>query len=310
MIKIYVYYMEPLTIGIIVCVIIVISLAVYFLTRQNTTKNKTKEQTLLDDAPRAFGLSEQFSNETNTTNIVFDSIDKIKNNMMAFLNYLYPKMNVDAINALLPTYGINDKTMQQIFSDNIDTFNIVKYGEYGVYYIPLLFKDEDNQIVIDNIKLFAIVSTVFLNLIFKKYINFPHTINADNTSYKIDYIKFNLSEDYKTNNTISFYSRTNINENIPLEQATINENILSDECLTTLCKLDVDIQTEFIDIFQNIARENIVNCEKLFNLVIIKSLLSINSTQDYTQINKDIEDIYNTLIDAGFDETKYPNPIS
>jgi hypothetical protein len=296
--------MKPLTIGIIVCLIISISLAVYFLTRPKTTK--TKEQTLLDDAPRAFALSlaEQFLNETFATDIVFDSVDKINKNIMKFLDYMYPKMNVDKINELLPTYGITDKKMTDIFSDNQNTIDI--FSDYGVYYIPLMFKDIDNKIVIDNIKLYAIVSSVLLNLLFEGIIKSPYYENTHN----IEYLKFNLNSDYKTNNIISYYIRTNINKGIPLNQATTRENILDNECLTTLlCKKDINIQTEYIDKYKNLATINIVNCEKLFNLVIIKSLLKINGSTDFKNIEKDIEDLYKILIGAGFDENEYPNPL-
>jgi hypothetical protein len=170
-----------------------------------------------------------------------------------------------------------------------------------------MFKDIDNKIVIDNIKLYAIVSSVLLNLLFEGIIKSGYYDNKHN----IEYLKFNLNEDYKTNNIISYYIRTNINKGIPLNQATTtHENILIDDCLTTsLCKKDINIQTEYIDKYKNLATINIVNCEKLFNLLIIKSLLVIDGSKNIYNIDKEIGSLYKTLKNAGFDENKYPNPL-
>ena len=306
--------MKPLTIGIIVCVIIAICAAVYFLTKPKTN-DKTKEQTLLDNVPMAFGLGENFSNETFDTTIVFNNFYDIKNNMMALLNYLYPKMNINEINTLLNHYS-SGKNMDTILLENKGKISpnstIFLYIQY---YIPFLFisKDEkgnidkniDNETIKTNIRLFISVSNLIQNIYFISTYTFPYTYD-ENTITKMKII---LSPDYKTNDIISLYMKTNINENIALDNASKNDGFFSNECLYNkekLCKHSININEEVIDKYKEKSRNNFENFEKIFNLIVTRFLLEL-SDSDVSEINSNIDNIYTSSIK---DQVDFQNPNS
>ena len=148
--------MEPLTIGIIVCVIIAIILAVFFLTRSNT-QNKPS---LLDSAARAFGLTENLVNEKFDTNndIEFNSLVDIQNNWMVFFGYFFPKMEIDKINQILKDYGCT-KTMQEILSEKKNDLDLEKLMKLPLqnYYMCYIFDETNDDKIIENLKLYIII---------------------------------------------------------------------------------------------------------------------------------------------------------
>jgi hypothetical protein len=122
-----------LLIGGIVLVIAIIIGLVVSLTKKESSKETTKETTkerdnrLIKDALKRTGIqtiNEPFQNNTEATEIVFDSYDKIKKNFDLFMNTYYPSMN---INEMLKTKYEVPKTMQELIMENLDAPYMNKY---------------------------------------------------------------------------------------------------------------------------------------------------------------------------------------
>lgn len=298
---------------IIICLIIAIIVAVYILLKKNDSSNpeKSKTQILLDNVAKAFNLTggEKFLNENFVdVNVVFKNLDDIKNNMMTFLEYACPEMNIDEINSLLKEYGVN-KTMQQIFdehkNDNTTTyFNNFKLFEYVLFpYTNVLFKETDDNKMLENFRLYMIVFLAIQTIYTKNLYNFPFNRNYGGTEYTINNIELQLSPDYKTNNIVSLYLRTNNNKDISLDNAIdalgeIEPGKISDRCLSNiLCKNSVDIAKDFITPRKNKAVVNMINVIKYFNLSIVLGLLKLNGS-DTTNLEADKSTISDILTSA------------
>ncbi len=118
-------------IAIVIIVIIVITLIAYFSTTSTSpspspttsyipTTSSAYNKSIIDAAIASSGIktmTENFQNE-----LVYDSVDKIKQNFTAFMNTYYPLLDINAMNKMLKDdYGIN-KTMQEIINDHPDVY--------------------------------------------------------------------------------------------------------------------------------------------------------------------------------------------
>jgi hypothetical protein len=292
--------MEPLTIGIIVCIIIAIILAVFFLTRSNT-QNKLS---LLDSAARAFGLTENLVNEKFDTNndIVFNSLADIQNNWMVFFSYFFPKMEIDKINQILNNYGCT-KTMQEILSEKkneLDPYKLIDHP-LGGYYMCYIFDETNDDKIIENLKLYYIILTNGIyNIYFKNNLSEAKRRLIGNKTLPVNksdlqYVRFQLAQDFKTSDKLVLYIKTNYNETIPLsdaiEASSNNSNWV--DCLTSnLCTNSITIQ-ELINRYKQLIIENdMATMKRVFNMYFALTLLKLNGSADndtkFKQINEDI----------------------
>jgi hypothetical protein len=326
--------MDKLIIGIIFSIIILIILFIYFQNKKKytdtattnnittngvTTNNITingvttnnaiaiaKSSLFLDKILSAFNIriDNIFSDEnlgttsvTNPAEIVFITEDDIKNNIMVFLEYLYPKMNVDEINALLKTYNSN-KTMQQILNDNNNKIDIQSINNI-FQYEGRLYDETDDKIIANNIRAYRLIINSSKNINLIKEILSKHNSTLPTNSH-IKYVNLVVSNDFKTNNIISLYYKTNYNENLKIIG---NEEINfggsnSIQCLTSkLCQLDFQIYIKNeIKLLKEWAIKNKDKIKNLFNLSMVGYLLELNDniTNILDDINKLENEVYRT----------------
>jgi hypothetical protein len=282
--------MEPLTIAIIICVILAIILAIYFITKRTPT-----EQSLLDKTLKAFNIGIESKNtEKFSTDIIFNTEADIKNNFMEFLRYLFPKMNIDTINTLLTQYESN-KTMQEILTEKKDKIDLRIFpNEPMKYYKSYIFDETDDTKIIDNLYIYYLVLIAFHNIIL--YLNSKLIQDELPDAYKnIEYLKIVLTDDYKTSNILNSYIRSNFNKDVPLSDAIVpNSAGIPPICFTNiLCKMSINLQ-DFINREKTNANKNMAILKQLFNLSIVKNLLTLNES-NIDKINEDLATLFETL---------------
>jgi hypothetical protein len=109
--------------AIILAIIIVIVLSIVLTKKSSSTPEPTSayNKSVVDAAIASSGIkttTENFQNES----IVYDSVNKIKQNFTAFMNTYYPVLDINKMNQMLrDDYGIN-KTMQEIINDHPDVY--------------------------------------------------------------------------------------------------------------------------------------------------------------------------------------------
>lgn len=272
--------MEPLTIGIIVCIIIAIILAVFFLTRKNP--DKPAEPSVLENTLKMFNIGyEKPSAEHFSTDIVFETEADIQNNFMVFIKSFYPKINIDEINRLLGVYSVNKK-MEEIVTENKNKIAIIDLMSdsnlVNSYFSYIYDNKNDEQITVD---------LYILILIWVQISNIARDICDIKaqlpTEYKnLKYIKYTTpeikEEDYPKITKVDIYVRTNYNEAIESKDAVDYEKTDFKSCMTTqLCMNSIDM----VDFIKRGKEEIIANMDtgkKIFNLVIVKYLLTLNGS--------------------------------
>ena len=112
--------------GIILAIIIVIIVLSVVLTKKSSSPEPTPSTTsvynksAVDAAIASSGIKTTTENFQN--DLVYDSVDKIKQNFTAFMNTYYPIIDINTMNQMLKDdYGIN-KTMQEIINDHPDVY--------------------------------------------------------------------------------------------------------------------------------------------------------------------------------------------
>jgi len=114
--------------AIILAIIIVIVLSIVLTKKSSSTPEPTTSasynKSAVDAAIASSGIkttTENFQNNLQN-NLVYDSVDKIKQNFTAFMNTYYPVLDINKMNQMLKEdYGIN-KTMQEIINDHPDVY--------------------------------------------------------------------------------------------------------------------------------------------------------------------------------------------
>ncbi len=131
--------------GIFIFIVIIIVLVIYFSTRTttNTPNNSAPYNKAVVNAAIASSgikiITENFQNE-----LVYDSVDKIKQNFTTFMNTYYPFLDINTMNKMLKEdYGIN-KTIQEIINDHPDVY-FTRYLTNLAGYSMFLNMALDNQ---------------------------------------------------------------------------------------------------------------------------------------------------------------------
>ena len=287
--------MEPLTIGIIVCVIIAIILVIYFITKK-TPNDSSNKLSSLDEAVQKLDIRvESNSSENFSTNTIFKTSDDIKNNFMEFLEFIFPKMEIDKINEILIQYGSN-KTMTEIISENKENIEIEKFGDLSLRYKGCLFDEDDDEKIVENIKVGFLGQLALFNIMMTNNIqllNDQLNSKSSNDKFNITYLDVVIGPDFRTNNIMNIYFKTNYNENIPLNPnaPTFGERENQVECLTTqLCKASTNIEDDFIKPYKQLAKDNMTELKHIFNLTVARYLLSLSPdfNNSYNDITKEI----------------------
>ena len=110
-----------------IVLVIVLVIVIMILKKSYFKKPIDNDDLLTAYALKRTGVEviEKFQSNTDTSDIVFDSIDTIKNNIDLFINTYYPSIYINDINETLEQYGI-PKTMQELISENtIDMNNYI-----------------------------------------------------------------------------------------------------------------------------------------------------------------------------------------
>ncbi len=330
-----------ISIGVIVLVIIIVLILVFTLKKDTTTTTSTTQlstsetttstiqlstsetttsttqlspSTLLDKTLIAFNIkvNEQFSLEkfgetSNVVPIVFNTKDDIVNNMMEFFGYLYPKMNIDDINNLLKQYN-NDKIMKDILNENKNKIYIEDIPN-SIMYEDCVYDEKDDSIIADNIRVYRLILNLILNIKMKDNIkDFINSLltktNRTLPSNKSDitYINFAVPNDFKTNNIMSMYTKTNYTEDLEIKgnEPYWDSSSNGIECLTSqLCKVsvDIDIKNNYIEPFKTWAIINMDKIKMQFNLSMVYYLLQLNGS-DTTKIYDDFNKLRTELYDS------------
>jgi hypothetical protein len=226
--------------------------------------------TLLDNVVNVFGLTDYNTEENVLTTSILKTGSDIINNMIFFCDYAFPKLNIDNINTLLKDNNIN-LTAQQIFekhkNDNFtkfaDKFSFVSL--FKIYYL-LIFNEDTETEFVNNLRLYFIIYLVYENMYINSNLEYPTDIDLNDKKYILNYINLQISKDYKTNDVISLYMKTNNNKNIPIEDAKLFKMKNYKECLTSiLCKRETIIYKSLFDI-RLVVKQNIDIINRFFDL--------------------------------------------
>jgi hypothetical protein len=257
---------------------------------------------LLNKVVNVFGLTENVTQDNFISDVVFKKGSDIVNNMMLFCNYAFPKLNIIEINKILK--DINNTTMQDIFNKhNTDAYTlfIKKFDINSLLNLYLLFiyDEEDNNKIDYNNRLYIIVNIVYNIIKQTNDIELPLNIDLENDKYIINNIDLKISSNYKTNNIISIYIKTNQNELIPLESAEIfYPNILT-KCLSiSLCKYETIIESNLntINILKTNIKNNKTDINRYFNLMFVISLLLLEEINIPPSFLTEMSNLNNKLI--------------
>jgi hypothetical protein len=269
---------------------------------------------LLDETLKAFNIKvdepssvENFEvTSSNVDTIVFNTKDDIINNMMDFFGYLYPKMNSNDINNLLQQYN-NNKTMQEILNENKNKIYIEDIP-YSVMYEDYVYDETDNSKIADNIRAFKLIIILISSINLKYNINdFINSVLIDSNrtlpsnKSNITYINIVVPNDFKTNNIMRTYFKTNYTEDLQITNEEPSWNGSNGiECLTSqLCTIgaDIDIQNNYINPLGKWAVNNMDKIKMQFNLSMVHYLLQLNGS-DTTKIYNDFDKLRKELYDS------------
>ena len=269
--------MKPLTIGIIVCVIIAICVAIYFLTRTRQASSKSNIHQLLDEATGAFGIKIS----DNFTDVIFNTQLNIIENMSKFSEFAYPKLDLNEINKILNDNGLH-KTMYKIFEEHKDISYDEFTSKFDIFNLldtySNLILDEPDETIYDHARLLLIILLFLENLILKNVIPLQQDIKLPNgTTIRLTDIYLELSSDFKLNDKLELYLRTNLNKNInktDAQELSFGES----DCIlnaTTLCKTTENVADSFKNERQ-LGITNILDIKRFVNLSFASSLFKLN----------------------------------
>ncbi len=285
--------MEPIIIIIIMTMIVLITIigaAAYFLIKPSTLKNQPIHEDLLNDVAPVFGIKVQADLHAQTTQptqptqpmqttqaikTIFNLFSDIPKNMLTFMNFAFPKLNKDSINARLKNYGSN-KTVDEILRDYnnsipLTDFKVVLIRLMGSYF-PTLFEETDNNELMYSLRLLTIIKLYIENIEIKNEI--PISLEVDKTTYKLSEFYFELPNNYKTADNTILYIKTNENKHINSTN-TLYTTSIKNKCLTTeLCKLEYNLTDEKFIKNKKIAINDISRFKISFELFFIVNLYS------------------------------------
>jgi hypothetical protein len=261
---------------------------------------------VLDATPISIGLTgagivsvrENFYTNTLPSTIIFDSIQKINNNAIAFLNIYFPSIDINKINQLLKENGCNNDIQQIINNKKI---NILSYllNENTMNMIVLSIYTSDNK---TNIILFGIylilmwdlsMNTTITNKFY--YYNDNDTTNDFNIYFIQDISKANKNNIENVNNLYNI-DRTDTSK---IYKFSLN-NIIKNQLIYNLLSNKLNkTNNEITDIEYNnymlIFRENSKSLSTLVNYQLAISLLIANNDGNINNTTKIAIDIFNFL---------------
>ncbi len=208
--------------------------------------------------------------------------------MSTFLEYAFPKLDLKEIDKILKDNGL-DKTALQILDENknvnYDNFkNIFNFQLLFFFYNYYLCEGTEQEIK-DNMRLFLIVKVAF-NKIDNIFYKLPMTFTFENNQYTLTKVDVLLDNDFKTSDNIDYILKTNLNENIPLDQAEDKLDDDSNYCMVKLCKYSKSLQ-KVIDHFKTDAMNNMTDIKRAFNISLSINLFMLNNTQVPTNISSE-----------------------
>jgi hypothetical protein len=261
-------------IGIVVIVIIVI-----IILNKNVTIDTTNNiEEKLINVPILFNYKIDVPTHSRQveTNIVFKTPSDIMGNMMTFIDYAFPLINITEIEKLLKQTGIN-KTVRQIFDENKN----LDYNEFKnkfkisilLYIYTYYFYRGTEENIRKNIRLYLLVEEAF-----KYIINTDNLLKQNKISNTENY-NLVLNNDYMTSSIMKVYLRSNLNKNISASNAEENNQLLiQDACYySKLCTQSLYIY-DIITRNRQYINNNLPDIEKLFNLIFVKYLCNLNNT--------------------------------
>ncbi len=276
--------------------------AIYFILYLNkksdtsNTSDKSEIDKLLENVTKLFnnktnnGVSDTFSQD-----IVFNSLDDVTKNMMLFLTYALPNINIDKINELLNGYGLNKKA-QTIFEENKDLDSLEFIKKFNIS--NLIDNYSANSFVMNKeankyLRLYFIIMINFFNLKSQKE---QSKGLARNTVVNVN---IELDPDFMTNDILGVYYRTISNKGTSIKEAKIVNGSIDKvpDCLTTtkLCKRSVNINEIIPNETLNFMLANIEDINKLNNLLFVKYLFRLNNTTIPDELNTSFTEVYNIL---------------
>ncbi len=135
--------------------------------------------------------SSSVGTENFTTDIVYDSIDKIIDNLESYINTYYPSLDINEMNRLITQYSGVNKTISQFISENRNINN-------SDYIFSLLGQMSAIIFFTSNNETYMVLSGIgFVNIInLNKRIGDYKAIYLDDYDVKKDFIIYFVPQDY------------------------------------------------------------------------------------------------------------------
>ena len=279
--------LSTLEIVLIIVIIVSIILIVYIKINNQPINNQPKmdSDTLIKNTPIVLGIKTTDGKEKFANNVLFKTLDDITQNMIEYLKYAAPTIDMNDINSLLIKNGLN-KTADTIFKEHKELDSIKFIKKFKIQTIISLntlnsYKNTDNQEIEKYYKSNDIILVDYINKIFQKYINSGNKDDSNMYStgkYTITFIDLIINNDYMTSDRLIIYYRTSNNTNIPFSDAVEKEHDVDFECYSPnkLCKTTTKKYSEFINVHKEIVRSMLEDNEKLIKLLIVKYLFELN----------------------------------
>jgi hypothetical protein len=288
-----------LIIFIIVCIILI---GYNIINKKNKTDEKDEKDgidILLNNVDKYFNIKKTNTNDKFTNEVIFNTLEDVTKNMVLFIKYMCPSIDIKKIDELLKENGLN-KTVEIIFDEHknmdsfkyLDVFNIIPLSTLNVYN---LFTYQNDDEIKKYLRLYLIVFYSYIKLLVNKKLQTNANFKTERGG--IDKVEYEFNSDYLTNDLINIYIRTALNNNTPIGQAETVGDKHMNNCYNTnkLCKYSGSMN-DLLKTLKPIVKDNINDINKLFNLLFVKYLFDLNNVNnDGTTITKPII-LSNTVI--------------
>ncbi len=284
----------------LICIILFIIYLNKHLKSNNTdsttesTYNKDAVNSALVSAGIKTSTTENFQNNT----IVYDSIDKIKQNFETFINTFIPILDVNLMNKMLKEeYGVN-KTLQEIINENNNLYfkQYINFLINIIKFINIILTDK-TDIILAGIGLIILIKVSMENPSDYYYLNDYEKMN--------EFIIYSIPSSFdktkiNSTNTDIIFSKLEDSNILPYKIGLTREsrNIMRDIIIDSYSRTSGNpntISEQDIDNGIRIFKENKEALLKYCRLLLIGPFIKLDNNTDLSNTSKIVVDLINLL---------------